>query len=142
MQPVARPAKKRLTLRSSSEWKEIAAIRPPMRSVSHAIGSAASIASSSPLTAILSAWNVLRAGWPLPKRAAVGIPALIASTRPEVDSSGRRRTISRAIPPEKRSSPSVRRIREIRSSGQVLTISAAVSSCRGSILMSRGASCE
>ena len=38
MQPRARSAKKRFTRRSSSEWNEIAANRPPSRSRSHARG--------------------------------------------------------------------------------------------------------
>ena len=67
--------------------------------MSQASGSASSSASSSPLTAIRIAWKVRLAGWPPPKRAAVGIPALIAATSSEVVLSGRRRTISRAIPP-------------------------------------------
>ena len=40
MQPRARSARKRLTRRSSSEWKEIAASTPPSRSSSQASGSA------------------------------------------------------------------------------------------------------
>ena len=100
MQPRARSARKRLTRRSSSEWKEIAASRPSGRSSSHASGSAASSCSSSPLTAIRIAWNVRLAGWPPPNRAGAGIAAVIASTSSNVVASGassRRRTISRAI---------------------------------------------
>ena len=41
MQPRARSARKRLTRRSSSEWKEIPASTPPSRSSSQASGSAA-----------------------------------------------------------------------------------------------------
>ena len=57
MQPRARSAKKRLTRRSSSEWKEIAAIRPPGRSSSQASGSARSSEPISSLTAIRIAWK-------------------------------------------------------------------------------------
>ena len=98
-QPRARSARKRLTRRSSSEWKEIAARRPPSGSMPQAVGSASSSESSSPLTAIRIAWKLRLAGWPPPKRAEAGIPALIASTSSEVVESGRRRLISRAIPP-------------------------------------------
>ena len=100
MQPWARSARKRLTRRSSSEWNEIAASRPPGRSACQASGSASSSWSSSPLTAIRIAWKERLAGCPPPKRAGAGIAAVIASTSSKVVASGpssRRRTISRAI---------------------------------------------
>ena len=84
MQPRARSARKRLTRRSSSEWNEITASRPPGRSSSHASGSAASSCASSSLTAIRIAWNVRLAGWPPAKRAGAGIAAVIASTSSNV----------------------------------------------------------
>ena len=62
MQPRVRSARKRLTRRSSSEWNEIAASRPPTRSRSHASGSASSSWVSSSLTAMRIAWNVRLAG--------------------------------------------------------------------------------
>ena len=93
-QPRARSARNRLTRRSSSEWNEIAASRPPVASMSHACGSAASIASSSPLTAIRIAWKVRLAGLPRPKRADGGRPARTASTSSEVVARGRCSTIS------------------------------------------------
>ena len=68
---------KRLTRRSSSEWKEIAASTPPSRSRSHASGSAASSWPSSSLTAIRSAWKTRLAGCPPAKRAGAGIAELI-----------------------------------------------------------------
>ena len=49
-QPRARSARNRLTRRSSSEWKEIAASRPPGRSSSQAAGSARSSEPSSSFT--------------------------------------------------------------------------------------------
>ena len=62
MQPRVRSVRKRLTRRSSSEWNEIAARRPPTRSTSHASGSAASSWASSSLTAIRMAWKLRFAG--------------------------------------------------------------------------------
>ena len=47
VQPFACSATKRLTMRSSSEWNEITASRPPGRSISSAAGSAASSEPSS-----------------------------------------------------------------------------------------------
>ena len=44
MHPRAWAAKKRLTIRSSSEWKLMTAIRPPGRSIESAAGSARSSA--------------------------------------------------------------------------------------------------
>src|SRR5579864_800694 len=97
-----------LTMRSSSEWNEITASRPPGRSIASAAGSAASSEPSSSLTAIRSAWKTRFAGWPSPKRAGAGIAALIVSTSSPVRSNGvsrRRRTIAFAICRAYRSSP-------------------------------------
>ena len=99
---------KRLTIRSSSEWKLITASRPPGRSIAKADGSAASSEPSSSLTAIRRAWNTRFAGCPSPKRAGAGIAALIVSTRSPVLSNGTsflRRTIAFAICRAYRSSP-------------------------------------
>ena len=101
-QPRARSTRKRLTRRSSSEWKEIAASRPPSRSSSHASGRALSSDSSSSFTAIRTAWNTRLAGCPPPKlrRTAAGSAASTAATSSAVVSIGarsRRRTISWAI---------------------------------------------
>ena len=84
MHPRAFSARKRFTRRSSSEWNEIAARRPPTRSTSQASGSAASSWASSSLTAIRIAWKVRLAGWPPAKRAGAGIAAVIASTSSKV----------------------------------------------------------
>ena len=69
MHPRARSARKRFTRRSSREWKEIPANRPFSRSRAQAAGSAWSICSSSPLTAMRIAWKERLAGWPPAKRA-------------------------------------------------------------------------
>jgi hypothetical protein len=108
MQPRARSAMKRLTRRSSSEWKEIAARRPPGRSSSHAAGRARSSEPSSSFTTIRIAWKTRFAGWPPPKRAGAGTADLMVSASSPVVSNGelsRRFTIARAIAREKRSSP-------------------------------------
>jgi hypothetical protein len=97
MQPRARSARKRFTRRSSSEWNEMAASRPPGRSSSQASGSAASSWASSSLIATRIAWNVRFAGWPPAKRDGAGIAAVIASTSSKVVASGRRRRISPAM---------------------------------------------
>ena len=89
VQPFASSRRKFFTIRSSSEWKEITASRPPGRSIRTAAGSAASSAPSSSLTAIRSAWKTRFAGWPSPKRAGVGIAVLIVSTSSPVRSNGR-----------------------------------------------------
>ena len=54
-----------MTIRSSSEWNEITPSRPPGRSISTAAGSARSIAPSSSLTSIRSAWKTRFAGMSL-----------------------------------------------------------------------------
>src|SRR5436190_10654985 len=61
-QPRSRSRMKRFTIRSSSEWKAITAMRPPGRSIANAAGSAASSEPSSSLTAMRSAWNTRLAG--------------------------------------------------------------------------------
>ncbi len=146
-QPRARSARKRFTRRSSSEWKEIAASRPPSRSTSHASGSARSSESSSEFTAMRIAWKTRLAGLPPPKlrRTAAGSAASIAATSSPVvviGSRSRRRTISRAIRFEFGSSPSRRNSCASARSSQVFTISRASSSWPGSMRMSSGASYE
>ena len=129
----ARP-RKRLTRRSSSEWKEIPASTPPSRSSPQASGSARSSWPSSSLTAIRSAWKERLAGWPPAKRAGAGIAELIVSTSSSVVSIGacsRRRTIARAIAPAWRSSPKSRSACARRRSSHSATISRALSSCDG-----------
>ena len=100
VQPRSLSRRNCLTMRSSSEWNEMTASRPPGRSISSAAGSAASSEPSSSLTAMRSAWKTRFAGWPSPKRAGAGIAHLIVSTSSPVRSNGcslRRRTIARAI---------------------------------------------
>ena len=60
--PARARARKRLTRRSSSEWKEMPASTPPSRSRLQASGSARSSCSSSSLTAMRSAWKERLAG--------------------------------------------------------------------------------
>ena len=91
---------KRFTRRCSSEWKEIAARRPPGRSSDQAAGNARSSDSSSSFTAIRIAWKTRLAGWPPANRAGAGIAAAIVSASSCVVSNGasaRRPTIARAI---------------------------------------------
>ena len=79
---------------------EVAASRPPGRSMSSAAGSASSSSPSSSLTTMRSAWKVRFAGCPLPKRAGAGIAERMISTRSPVRSIGcffRRRPIAREI---------------------------------------------
>jgi hypothetical protein len=93
MHPRVRSARKRLTRRSSREWNDSAASRPPTLSTLHASGSASSSCASSPLTGLRIAGKVGVAGWPPAKRAGAGIAAVIASLSSNVDVSGRRRVI-------------------------------------------------
>ena len=55
-------AKKRLTVRSSSEWNEMTASRPPGRRIRDAAARPRSRFAISPFTAMRSAWNTLVAG--------------------------------------------------------------------------------
>jgi hypothetical protein len=71
-------------------------------------GSAASMASSSPLTAILNAWKVF-AGWPLAEAGRGRHARLDRVDQVGGGPSGRRRMISRVMPPAYFSSPSCRR---------------------------------
>src|SRR4051794_17052455 len=96
-QPFARSARNRFTRRSSREWNEIPANRPSEARSAQASGSARSSWSSSPLTAMRMAWKVRLAGWPPAKRAGAGTERLMTSTSSCVVSSGRLRTIARAI---------------------------------------------
>ncbi len=103
MQPRARSARKCLTRRSSSEWKEMTPMRPPGRSAAQASGSARSSCSSSSLTAIRSAWKLRLAGWPPANRARRRNGRL--DRRPPAPGwsrsapRARRRTMARAIAP-------------------------------------------
>ena len=100
MQPAAWPLKNSLTVRSSSEWNEIAAMRPPGRSTRYASSRPRASDSSSLLTLMRSAWKTRRAGLPAAKRAGVGMAHLITSTSCPVVSKGclaRWRSMRRAM---------------------------------------------
>jgi hypothetical protein len=100
VQPRAAPRMKRLTIRSSSEWKLMTTIRPPGVSRSSAASSPSRSDWSSSLVAMRSAWKTRLAGWPWPNRAGVGMAERISSTRSALRSIGRaarRRTMARAI---------------------------------------------
>src|SRR3954452_6912030 len=142
VQPRSLSRMKCLTMRSSSEWNEITASRPPGRSSSSAAGSANPRDSSSSFTAMRSAWKTRFAGCPSPKRAGAGIELLITSTSSPVRSNGRWRTIARAICLAYRSSPYRRKMSVRSRSVHVLTISLASRSCEVSMRMSSGASTE
>ena len=58
-----RSCRKRLTMRSSSEWKATTTRRPPSLSTASAAPSACASSSSSRLMKMRSAWNVRVAGW-------------------------------------------------------------------------------
>ena len=58
-----RSARKRLTMRSSSEWKETTTSRPPSPRMRSEAASASASSSSSRLTKMRSAWKVRVAGW-------------------------------------------------------------------------------
>ena len=95
-QPPAPRANRRLTIRSSSEWYEMTAHRPPGASTSIAWSSPLRSASSSWLTAIRSAWKVRRAGCPL-RRAAAGTAWATTSASWVVVSIGRLATMASAM---------------------------------------------
>ena len=67
--PVSACRMRSLAIRSSPEWYDSTASRPPGTSASIALSSASGSASSSPLTSIRIAWNVRLAGWPPVRRA-------------------------------------------------------------------------
>jgi hypothetical protein len=100
MQPWLRARMNDLTRRSSSEWKEITASRPPGASSSKAPSRPRSRLPSSSLTAIRSAWKTRLAGWPPANRAGVGTAERTTSTRScvvAIGASRRRRPMARAI---------------------------------------------
>ena len=142
VQPCASARKNRLTIRSSSEWKLITAIRPPGASISSAAGSAASSAPSSSFTAIRSASKTRRAGCPRRTAPASGLqPDRLHQLA---------RRLQRLLPPFARDPlgdlPGVAlfavRAEDLRQLARSprLTISRAETSAVGSILMSSGAS--
>ena len=72
VQPLAKPAKAVLTIRSSREWKLMTQSRPPGLSRGIAAWSSSSTAESSSLTAMRMAWKVRLAGCCFSRRAAGG----------------------------------------------------------------------
>ena len=88
MQPRARSASVRLTIRSSREWKVITASRPPGASASTAASSMGGRASSSPLTAMRMAWKLRLAGCCFSRSAAGGMAPLMISTSSRVVAMG------------------------------------------------------
>lgn len=70
-----------LTSRSSREWYDSTAIRPPTSSARTAAGIARSSTESSPLTSMRRAWKVRLAGLPPVRLAACGSASRISSTR-------------------------------------------------------------
>ena len=80
--------KNHFTILSSREWKVITAILPPFLATLSASLKAGLILSSSPLTSILSAWNVRVAGWILPCLYCPGTADAITSARSEESSNG------------------------------------------------------
>src|SRR5690606_10369100 len=102
-------AMKRLTMRSSSEWKLITARRPPGLSAASAASSPASRSPSSRLTWMRIAWNERVAGWiSFCPGLARGITEAISSASCAVrviGCSARRATMARAMRRHMRSSP-------------------------------------
>ena len=92
-------------MRSSPEWYESTATRPPATVASMAASIAVGSISSSALTSIRMAWNVRLAGCPPVRRAAAGIAAVTMAASSVVDSMGRAATIALAIRVANRSSP-------------------------------------
>ena len=106
--PVTAARKRALTMRSSPEWYESTATRPPGAVASIARSSAAARISSSRLTSMRIAWNVRLAGCPPRRRAGAGIASRTIAASCTVESIGRAATIARAIRGAKRSSALVR----------------------------------
>ena len=92
-------------MRSSPEWYDSTAMRPPGRVASIAPSSARGSASSSALTSMRMAWNVRVAGWPPVRRVAAGIASVTMAASSAVVSIGRAATMARAMRVAKRSSP-------------------------------------
>ena len=136
--------KLRFTIRSSSEWNEMIANRPPLTSGKIAAGMKRSSPLSSSLTAIRSAWNVRVAGWMrqrpgmLSARTTTSASCLVV----EMGTRSRIRAIARAILRAPRSSPNSK-IRSASSGSESwFTRSAAVTPLLWSIRISSGASDE
>ena len=93
------------TMRSSPEWYDSTATRPPGTVASSAASIASGSTVSSLLTSIRMAWNVRLAGWPPVRRAGAGMAPVITAASAAVDSSGRAATMAVAIRCANRSSP-------------------------------------
>ena len=78
-----------LTIRSSPEWYERTAIRPPVLVCDMAESMAGANASSSPFTSIRIAWNVRFAGCPPVRRAGAGQATTIAQLGGRLDGTRR-----------------------------------------------------
>lgn len=103
-----------LTSRSSREWYERTAIRPPTARALTAAGIASSRTESSPLTSMRRAWKVRLAGLPPVRLAAWGSESRISSTSRALLLNGsfsRSRTIAETIRLACFSSPYARRMR-------------------------------
>jgi hypothetical protein len=138
--PVTANRMRSLTMRSSPEWYDRTATRPPFPVRRIAASSAGARASSSPLTSILMAWKVRFAGCPPVRRAAAGIAATTTAASSVVVSIGRDATIALEIRRANRSSPYCWSTRASWSTGYPLTTSAAVQACERSMRISSGAS--
>ena len=89
---------KRLTMRSSSEWKLMTQSRPPCFRTSSACCSTVSSCCSSALIAMRIAWNVFVAGWIFSPRAGRASSTIRASCAVrEMGASSRADTIARAM---------------------------------------------
>ncbi len=106
----ARSTKKRLTIRSSSEWKVTTTSRPPGTSRRSAACRAATSSSSSPFTWMRSAWKVRVAGWM--RSCGRWRPTAFSTARTSaavvvIGASLRLATMARAMARERGSSPKV-----------------------------------
>ena len=122
---LAAARKRAFTMRSSPEWYESTATRPPGAVASIAASSAVARISSSRLTSMRIAWNVRFAGCPPRRRAGAGIASRTIEASWRVDSIGRAATIARAMRDANRSSAFVCRMRVSSSTEYPLTTSSA-----------------
>ena len=92
-------------MRSSPEWYESTAQRPPGASAARALSMASGRMSSSAFTAMRIAWKVRLAGCPPVRRAGAGMASRTISASSVVVVTGRAATIAAAMRRAKRSSP-------------------------------------
>ena len=115
MQPVASPANACFTIRSSREWKAIAAARPPRATNRGSAARKSASAPSSSFTARRKAWKGRVAGWIALGHALRGMAEATTSASFAVSVSVPRscsKTIRRAMGLANRSSPRSRRMAE------------------------------